>query len=48
MNNRELSFEQTEQQNEDAFVERLVRAGWTRQDAEQEWNNIQEDDESDL
>ena len=27
---RELSFDQTEQQNEQAFIERLVRAGWTQ------------------
>lgn len=27
------------------FVQRLIEAGWTREDAEAEWERIQKDDE---
>jgi len=45
---REISFTQTEQQNRDLFIERLVKAGWPRWEAEEEWDNIQSDEESEL
>ena len=28
------------------FVQRLIEAGWSREDAEKEWERIQDDDES--
>lgn len=30
----------------DDFVERLIEAGWSREDAEAEWRRIQEDTEN--
>ncbi len=30
------------------FIQRLIEAGWTKNEATKEWNNIQNDEENDL
>ena len=43
-----LSFDQSYFENKSAFIIRLVRAGWTEEEAEQEWFNVQDESEGDL
>lgn len=38
----------TADDNREAFIARLVEAGWSREDAEEEWENIQDDEEGKL
>ena len=38
----------TSDNNKDAFIQRLIEVGWSRQEAEKEWNNIQEDEEGQI
>jgi len=42
-----LDFEQSYHENRETFVERLVAAGWRRDEAEDEWASIQELDPGD-
>lgn len=36
-----LTYEQTEEENKREFIERLLEAGWTKEEAEAEWLQIQ-------
>ena len=37
-----LSFDQSEEDNRSAFISRLIHAGWGREDADREWERIQD------
>lgn len=41
-----LDFNDPYEQNRTAFIARLVKAGWTKKQAEQKWEEIQNEDES--
>lgn len=43
-----LNETETDEANKRAFVERLMKAGWKRIDAEVEYDNIQDDEEAGL
>lgn len=43
-----MSFDQSEEENKKAFVDRLVKAGWDKKEAEEEWERTQEECESEF
>lgn len=43
-----LNHMQSEDENHRGFLERLMAAGWSEPEAEQEWRNIQDDTEGEL
>lgn len=43
-----LSFDQAASVNRELFIKRLEMAGWSHEEAEKEYDNIQEDDEDGL
>jgi len=42
-----LDFGQSYEENREAFIGRLIAAGWKQKEAEQEWARIQELDPGD-
>jgi hypothetical protein len=43
---RMLDFDDSYEDNRKMFIDRLVKAGWTRKDASKEYERIQEEDPS--
>lgn len=43
-----LKFDQTYDENRQAFIDQLMISGWSREDAESEWDRIQDDEEGNL
>lgn len=46
MNHYPRDPEQPKPISEDEFIDRLIKAGWTKEQAEREWQEIQEETES--
>ena len=40
-----MTFDQSEEDNRKEFIERLVEAGWTRDEAAEEWRRVQDEEE---
>jgi hypothetical protein len=43
-----MTLDQSEIENHEEFIGFLIKAGWSREEAEKEWDSIQKDEESGL